>query len=84
MRGPWDDVGDAWGRGGYIERAIPRDCNSYLPMETLCYVTRLDVDHLDKETFATAVKQSPRRWETLPNEAETGEGEYGRYSSFLF
>ncbi|CAM9698944.1 unnamed protein product, partial [Ectocarpus sp. 4 AP-2014] len=61
-QGPWDDVEDAWGRGGYIERAVPRECKSYLPQEILRYKTRLEVDHFGKESFATAIRRHPKRY----------------------
>lgn len=61
LRGPWDDVKDAWSRGGYIERSVPRDCASYLPKETLQYITNLDTDHLHKESFETAMRGHRRR-----------------------
>lgn len=60
--GPWDDVEHAWGRGGYIERAVGRDCGSYLPTETLSYANDLDIDHLGKETLTTAMRRNPKRW----------------------
>lgn len=62
-KGPWDDVEHAWGRGGYIERAVDRDCGSYLPTETLSYANDLNIDHLGKETLTTAMRRSPKRWE---------------------
>eukprot|EP00903_Cladosiphon_okamuranus_P007750 g7508.t1 len=61
-RGPWDDVKEAWGRGGYIETAVPRDCNSYLPKEVLWYMNHLDLDHLGKECFETAMRRHPKRY----------------------
>ncbi|CAB1100795.1 unnamed protein product [Ectocarpus sp. CCAP 1310/34] len=61
-QGPWDDVEDAWGRGGYIERAVPRECKSYLPQEILRYMTRLELDQFGKESFATAVRRHPKRY----------------------
>eukprot|EP00752_Nemacystus_decipiens_P002912 g2710.t1 len=61
-RGPWDDVKDAWGRGGYIESAVPRDCKSYLPQEILWYMNHLDLDHLGKESFETAMRRNPKRY----------------------
>lgn len=61
-KGPWDDVEQAWGRGGYIERAIDRDCGSYLPAETLSFANDLDIDHLGKETLTTAMRRNPKRW----------------------
>ncbi len=53
---------DAWGRGGYIESAVPRECKSYLPPEILWYTNYLDLDHLGKESLATAMQRNPKRW----------------------
>lgn len=61
-RGPWDDVKDAWGRGGYIESAVPRECDSHLPKEVLWYMNHLELDRLGKESFETAMRLNPKRW----------------------
>lgn len=61
-QGPWDDVKDAWGRGGYIESAVPRECKSYLPREVLWYMNHLELDHFDKESFTTAMRRDPKRY----------------------
>ncbi|CAM9706177.1 unnamed protein product, partial [Hapterophycus canaliculatus] len=61
IQGPWDDVKDAWRRGGYIEGAVPRECKSYLPPEVLSYANHLNLDRLGKESLMTAVRRNPRR-----------------------